>query len=286
MPEPPLDPRPLLFASDSITEGYYELEAAEKSETMQALSTHREEVYLWYAGLTLYRRGLLSRWSFLGNDDRLRAWNLQGQLLGLGVSSAKVGLDTLLAGYYSMSFAATRHLLETCAQIDYLERFPDEAPLWHGEAGGRAKRSAKLSSNELASYEPAGMYQLLLPLEDNDQDRVKRNQLYRSWKLMCKGAHPSGEGVRQTESVDQNALIFGPTYHPELCSAGFDHGLFSVLEAIKRLHVIQNQSEEWQEDVVRLRHSLQEWRKRQQTNFDPDGQWIGPGPIARIDGPV
>jgi hypothetical protein len=99
---------PLLFGPDDVTEGYYELEELERGFSLDALRNHRDAVALWYRGLTLFRRGMIGMWEYLGEEgpgDIMSAWGIQANALGLSVGSAKASLDLLLAGYYSMAFA-------------------------------------------------------------------------------------------------------------------------------------------------------------------------------------
>ena len=57
------EPRPTLEGPEDLTEGYSKLEAAELFVAERTYAEHREAIKLWYQSLTLYRRGMLGRWT-------------------------------------------------------------------------------------------------------------------------------------------------------------------------------------------------------------------------------
>ena len=161
---------------------------------------------------------------------------LQGQLTALGVSSAKASLDTLLAGYYSIAFAAIRHMLEIRVQCLYVAVKPEETTRWyrHPEhSSARAESPKMFRMVEAVNADPR--------LADTAQ---VLDSIYASWKLMSKGSHPTGEGIKQTVAgVGQ--FTFGATYDRHLALIGFHQGLYAVGMLLKGLSWLRPQDQTW-----------------------------------------
>lgn len=246
---------PLLHGPDETTEGYYQLEEIERAMAFEVLAIHREPVELWYRLLTLYYRGMKGEWDFSdaeGDDVRLMVWGLQSQLLGLGVSSAKAALDLLLAGYYSVAFAAIRHMLETFVQYSYVAVAPMEVVHWYEQPGGlEAQTQPPSCSRMVNAIKLHSQLGLQAPLYD---------EVYASWRLMCKGAHPSGQGITQTTTCDERKLVFGATYAEELCLVGFDHGLFAVDLLLAGIIGLGRQPDSWRAQFEVARANASTWR--------------------------
>lgn len=254
MRPPPSETPPLLFGPNEVTEGYYELETTERRAKLECLIKHKDLVALWYRALTLYRQGVMGKWD-VGveqDDPRLAIWGLQSQLLGLGLSSAKAALDMLLAGYYSIAYAAIRHMLETVTQQMYVVVKPDEVKLWYEQPGGLA-----------AQKDPPQMFRMVQAIKTRPDlispDFIDR--VYDAWKLMCKGAHPSGQGIYQTVGDSEGKrFIFGAAYGRDLCITGFGHGLFAIDHLLVALVVLREQSEEWKATWLAQRGDVSAWR--------------------------
>lgn len=259
--QPPTQAPPLLYGPDSITEGYYELEALERGMTLEALRKHREPVALWYRGLRLYRAGVAGEWDFTaaaGDKAKLTVWGLRAQLLGLGVSSAKSALDLLLAGYYSMAFAAIRHMLESFIQYLYVGVNPSEARLWYRQPGGLA-----------AQKDPPGCTAMVKAIEKCQIDQAFKTtarSAHRSWRLMCKGAHPSGEGLTQTTTDDDARFNLGAIYKPDLCLVGFDHGLYAASLLLLGIMGVRTLDETWKGDYKGWGDDVALWRAQQHSS--------------------
>jgi len=239
-------------------EGYYDLETHERNQQNVAIHEHSDAVALWYRALTLYRRAILGEWTLTGGEPgsrELAAEGLQMQLLGLAVSSMKAGLDMILAGYYSMAFCVIRHMLETFVQCLYAGLEPDEARHWYEQPGGID-----------AQTDPPAMLLMCQRIQANPE--IKGSELdglidsvYAKWRLMSKGCHPSGAGIRQTASESETRHNVGATYHRDLCLAAFDVGLSPVSNllpaALMRLRPeARGQIEEWNA----LRAEVSAWR--------------------------
>ncbi len=256
MRRPPEQTPPLLYGSDEVAEGYYELEELERATTLDALLKHREPVALWYRALTIYRRGMIGEWDFsdAGEDKtKLTVWGLQSQLLGLGVSSAKAALDMLLAGYYSLAYAAIRHMLETFIQYLYVAIKPDEAKLWYKQPGGP----------EAQGRTPGCRFMVNAIKQRPDlapPDFMEK--VYAAWDLMSKGSHPTGQGIHQTVGDEEGRFfVIGATYDHDFCLTGFDHGLFAINNLLVALAGLRKQSDEWQAKRETLRGDVSLWRK-------------------------
>lgn len=262
----------MMFGPDEVTEGYYELEELERNQSLNALLKHREAVFLWYRALTLYRRGMMGTWEYLGDDglgDNMTAWGLQMQMLGLGVGSAKATLDLLLAGYYSNAFAGIRHMVESVVQSAYLMAFPGESPLWYGKPGRRAREHAATHPNEKLpeefEYGPPGCTKMVKrfreEFSENPQWVSTLDAMYDSWKLMSKGSHPTTEGMRQTTTDDSSFHVVGSTYVEDLCLVAFDHGLLAIDRQLGALAHLKPQTEEWTAKHAALAQDMRNWRR-------------------------
>ena len=258
-PVPPelLGAMPLVFGPADVVQGYYDLEVLERGQTLRAQRAHLAEVNLWYRGLTLYQRGMLGTWDFSRHVEEGASFEMQGlrsQFLGLGVSSAKVALDALLAGYYSVAFAAIRHMVETFAQCAYVSVHPDQARLWYEQPGGLASQP-----------DPPGMLPMVQAIQAHPSGRGGRlsammDKAYASWRVMCKGAHPSGEGIGQTRGEGAGKSLFGPTYRRDLCLVGFEHGLFATTGLLLPiLGGIRPMDDGWITELEALKDGVDGW---------------------------
>lgn len=255
MREAPNNAVPFLYGPDDVTEGYYELEIRERGVTRQSLHAHRTAVELWYRCLTLYRRSMMDSWTYPGEDgtdNELAAWGLQSQLLGLGVSSAKGGLDVLLAGYYSLAFAAIRHMVETIIQHLYITERPLTAANWYQVDPGHEARQKRTSFFEMVQVIKKSAC-LAVP------DGIVEN-LYVSWKLMSKGSHPSGEGIVQTLGPRPDQFVFGPNYNFELAFMGFEHGLSALVALVRFSSSSRALDERWVYMIEEVRSEIMAWR--------------------------
>lgn len=269
IPSPPTGVPPLIFGPGEITEGYYRLEELERGFSLETMSKNQIAVSLWYQALTLYRRGMLGPWNYPGDkemEDNLTAWNLQSQLLGLGVGSAKSALDLLLAGYYSNAFAIIRHILESVIQSIYLETFTLESPLWFGKPGRFARDLVKANpSKKPPKNIPPNCKEMVERLKKEYSARpiwgTRLDSMYDSWVLMSKGSHPTAEGMRQTNTNGNTSYRFDPTYFEDLCLVGFDHGLAAVNRQLISLSSVKPQPQEWTDRRAALSKAIDDWRQ-------------------------
>jgi hypothetical protein len=253
---PPNSMPPLLFGPDEVTQGYYELEALERGNTRETLRRHPETVALWYRALTLYMqgvRGTLDLSDKVQTHTDLMALNLQGQLLGLGISSSKAALDMLLAGYYSVAYAAIRHMLESFVQYLYVATEPDEAKRWYDQPAA-VKGQMKTP----------GCRQMVDRIKQ-DSDLISPDfieQVYDAWGAMCKGAHPTGEGLYQLVGVEEgSSFTIGPTYDRNLYLIGFRQGLFAITNLLHALQALKEQPAEWLVADGTLRREILSWQE-------------------------
>lgn len=257
----------MLYGSEEVVEGYYKLEEIERNVKFQAYRAHRDAVALWYRALSLYRRGIIGEWDFSQYPDgsmELKVAGLYSQLLGLGVSSAKSALDDLLAGYYSLAFAAIRHMVESYIAFLYVAVKPSEYELWYADddENGISKKTprCRYMIDELKNSEE--MKQL-----GYTADAIE--SIYKSWSLMSKGSHPTGEGIVQTVEEAGTGYILGATYVESHCLVGFDHGFYalsSLLSCIAAVGQPSQNREEWNDERKRLRDEMAEWRDRLKDN--------------------
>lgn len=261
----PEHPVPLFRGSEIVTEGYYKLEDRERNQALGTMSQHPEPVELWYHSITLYFRGITGQFDFSGvSGDKtlLRMRNIQSLLLGLGISTAKASLDALLAGYYSVAFAAIRHMIETFVQCHYVEVKPDEADRWYDEGDLHKPRKTPRCVDMIDALKSAE--------GDNQERRAAWEWIYGAWDSMSKGSHPTGEGFNQTvDAAESPRFIAGPTYNRKLCLLGFDHGLWAVDGLVHVLSQLKAMNDEWMSDRTLLSERIFRWREALQAEQRP-----------------
>lgn len=245
--EPDLGTFPLVFGGDDVVEGYYALERAERNQGMGTLaSRHQREVWIWYRLLTLHRRAFLRGFAFGCPEDELTAHGLRALLLALGLSCSKAALDMLLAGYYSVAYAAIRHMVESMVLCHYLELMPKAAAAFYAASPG-APDPPKVPPFKNIVGELKKTY------PDIEHLFVGA---YSAWLAMGKGAHPTGIGIVQVLGDEGGRGVLGPTYHPNMATDGFAHGLTAALGLVFETGRLQPQPPEWEAAVVRVAQEL------------------------------
>ena len=92
-----------------------------------------------------------------------------------------------LAGYYSVAYGRIRHMLVSHVQFLYVVVRPDEATKWYRRPG-----------RPEAQADPLGFGTMAKAIKTHEDWTIHDviGKVGASWKLMCKGAHPSGEGIQ------------------------------------------------------------------------------------------
>lgn len=264
------EPTPMLYGNPATVDGWCSLVEHERSTALEILGSYRVEVALWYRGLGLMLDGFPGEWLIPEEEPTNQATMTRAHLLGLELSSAKAALDMTLAGYYSIAMASIRHMLEATAQSMYLMLFPDAHVDWEPEGHG------------------PGMWKLIdqikKELKKQGADDVNRYEaLYESWKLMCKGSHPSGAGLLQViaqEGDERN--IVGSVFRPEFVDVIFDHGLWAMVMVLTTFPSLKVMDDGWRQRFNKWLDDRQAWRQemRRKMNMDSD---IGEGAIISSD---
>src|SRR5215204_7166291 len=86
--------RPMSGEDVDLIEGYYYLDRSERYATSEAITTHRDQIALWYRSLTYYNRALDLPRIISSNN----LWLPQWRILRLGICASKAGLDALKGG--------------------------------------------------------------------------------------------------------------------------------------------------------------------------------------------
>lgn len=240
---------PFLWGAPHVVDGYLSLEITERNIKHVAIGKHPIEVALWYEGIGLIMTGMEGKWDPKVEEPALLTFNIELQLFGLSVSSAKAGLDMILAGYYSVAFAAIRHIIESAAQAMYLNLNHDYRVNW--EVGEKTERM-RIVVNEIKVG--------LKAIGRSNDDAETFEALYTSWALMSKGSHPSGEGLLQVRPQgDDPRHIMGAAYNENLAYFGFDHGLTALVGILDILKAIGRVSESWLEQYSLWRQKRRAW---------------------------
>lgn len=256
-------PFPMLFGSSKAVDGYCSLELGERSNALRTLQEHSTEASLWYRGLRLLLDPFEGEWILPKAEPERSAYILRADILGLEVSSAKAALDLILSGYYSLAFAAIRHMLESSAQTMYIVLFPDRTDPWQV---GKKNPAMRFLIDQIKSQLKKSGFQPELA------ERFER--LYRSWALMSKGAHPTGEGLLQTKpTVEDPRNIVGPAYRPNLSHVAFDHGLWALQMLLLALHSLGRTNSEWDQDFDQWGHERQAFRDSLRNRDDLRDLW-------------
>lgn len=249
-----------VFGNKWAVWGYNDLEEIERLTRLQTLTSHQNETHLWYRALTLYYVAQLGTWDFAGTPENERnAKGIQVDLLGLGLSSAKVAIDALLAGYYSPAYATIRHMLETVLQCFYLRAFPERAYLWlTPPTEDNIKRmGAKRIRDKLLSR--IGVFE-----DDSDRERLKVfiEEVYTNWELLSTGSHPSGSGLSQVIMLgSQKTRRLGGAYDRYMALLGFDHGLFALRELLCMFESTDRVDQEWKQRLYRWDEDVETFRE-------------------------
>jgi hypothetical protein len=146
MPDPTetfLGDPPILVGPEDIIGGYYRLERLEREVGMRALVDHQAEVGIWYRLLTQQSEALARGFRFDGTEEKRRAQGLRSQLIALSLTTSRAALDMLIAGYYSIAYAAIRHMIESWSISRFVEVWPHEATSFlYGRVWCRANAEA------------------------------------------------------------------------------------------------------------------------------------------------
>lgn len=249
-----------VFGSKWTVGGYNALEISQRRVRIESMSHHQKETHLWYRGMTLYFVAHYGQWDLSPTtpDDEFQARGVQMDLLGLGLSSAKVAIDTLLAGYYSASFATIRHMTETVLQCAYLVDFPNRAFLWRSELtedsikqmGARRLREKLIK--RMKTFEP----------ESERQARTEYIEaVFESWESLSVGSHPSGIGLLQVDPPSSNdGRKVGGVYERYMTLYGFDRGFFAFKGLLDQYEFTNRVNDEWRLRFDSWRYYVRDFR--------------------------
>lgn len=245
------NPPPMLFGPPRIVDGYYNLELLERGVRLQSLRAHRVETSLWYHGLKLLSEPMHGVWE-LPEDAQLRKMRgLQAEILGLEISSAKVGIDLILDGHYSIAMGAIRHMLEGFIQMFYIQCYPDRVKLWYSDAETPGCRQMV---DQIKKY---------IRQATKTKDEIpKIEQVYESWKFMSKGSHPTGGGITQVQPTEDDPRhMVGSAYRPHLAYVGFDSGLYALDYMLDCIPILGRDSDEWHAEFQSWSAKVRKWRR-------------------------
>jgi hypothetical protein len=201
------------------------------------------ETHQWYRGLTLYFVAHYGDWDLSPRTpvETFQAREVQMDLLGLGLSSAKVAIDTLLAGYYSTAFATVRHMTETVLQTFYLQAFPDRAFLWRLDP---TEENVKRMGAKRLRDKLVKIMKTFEPESDSQRSIEYIEAVFHSWELLSAGAHPSSGGLSQVLAPEGGRQI-GSGYSRYQTLYGFDHGFFAMRGLLEQYEFTDRVNDEW-----------------------------------------
>lgn len=243
---PNLGAHPLLFGPPPLVDGYYQLEEAERHQGMNTITSHGKEVAVWYRLLSLHQEALLRGFHFDCPREQLEAHGLQMQLLGLGLTSSKAALDLLLVGYYSIGYAAIRHMIESWLFCRYVGSWPKTAQSFYAPKDGSERSPGRPPTRNIAER---------LAAQHPEGAELFKNT-FRSWEAMSNGSHPSGIGIVQVHGERDGRAVLGATYNPNMWQDGISHGLPAAWLLIHELGILESQGPTWEADVVAIGQRL------------------------------
>jgi hypothetical protein len=237
---------PILYGAPETVDGYCTLELIERDHVIHAMRIHRVETALWYQAIKLLKDGMEGTWSIPDEEPGSSAVLIAGQLVGLEVSSAKVALDSMLSGYYSLGFAAIRHMIESAVHARLLVLNHSYVRDWQvdGHPLGMQKAVSALKKELIKTG--------ITKIQAEQLDSI-----YRSWSLMAKGSHPSWEGLLQVRPTTEDPQhVVGASYRESLAYVGIDHGLWALAILLVVLQTLGRGDEAW-------RSRYAEWQVKQ-----------------------
>lgn len=233
-----LSARPILNVPEELQAGYLLLDSDERQFTALALCRHGEFVSLWYRYLSLMRDAIYS-----ANENREASeLSIRDQLamrfIAVASGTAKLILDSGLAGYYTQSFTLTRHLFETWFRLEYIRMRPEEANKWFLSQDGALLHPP--NENRIHSY-----------VEKHATGNVKKiaTQVKKKISELNKMSHPTENTFQQTESASPDTLKFGANYVPDLCVGVLHEGASALRFILHALDDVLPQSSQWKESL-------------------------------------
>lgn len=141
-------------------------------------------------------------------------------------------------------------MLEAAAQGMYLRCFPDRHIAWDPESEAPGMRKM-IDQIKKALRESSG----------NDLEGEQFERLYDSWKLMCKGAHPSGDGLMQVIAQDDDERnMVGPVFRKGFVDLIFDHGIWALMMTLTVFPSVAVMDESWKQRFRGWIDDRQVWR--------------------------
>lgn len=259
--KPPDSDIPLVYGPASTTLGYYELEEASRGNAHNTLSNHQRESILWYRGLTLHLEAQRGRWDPLPGDGTKKvriARTAQIDLLALSLCSSKAALDMILAGYYSIGWAAIRHCIEVALHCQYLDDFPETYRLWYArddEDGEDPPRCGQMVDQIKKKHKND-------PSPQVELRAVSLERSYDVWRLMSSGSHPTGEGITQLQDMDEpGPRFYGSNYRYDLTMVSFDNGLFALDTVLVCYYLVRKLDPSWNQAHIQWQSDVYGWRE-------------------------
>ncbi len=232
-----------------LTNGYRGLVAMERRFAIHAVHEHRSQVEAWHRLLTLLAGPFAGGTRLAVAEEPAAADRLRFQLIaGIGAGTSKLSLDAAMAGYYSQSFALTRHMLESWAQAAYVRIRPEEAYRWYAQPGDPKQWDRPRSFDAVRKairphIKPKGIV-----------DRVDA-----VIKQLNKGAHPSPELLAQTVGVRLGQYVVGPSYERDLAAESFYFGVYATYLLLAEFMAYVEDMEAWAHELSVASRDLQAW---------------------------
>lgn len=252
-----------------VVAGYNSIEAQERGLAIYVAQTHSREMNLWFHAVTVLRDGMIyGIWEYTGDatpatGDHL-AWSTKTELCGAAAFAAKGIIDLILAGQYNLAYAGIRHIAETVMQINFLTLVPQEADRWHGAPGPDDKEKIAKGTKVKEPFEAPGMGEmkrrlLIVAPQTDKKYRIAYESVFQLWKEMCKGAHPSHEGVSHAFNEETGTHSFGPKYDANRVEVALEYGLIALDNMIMSLRQCAEHSDAWHEQANDCIQAIRKW---------------------------
>jgi hypothetical protein len=219
-------------------------------------SRHASEIETWYRFQTVLSAGLLGDFEFGADARDLQIQQrraLQLQLIGLSCNTAKSVIDLIVFGSYNVALAGIRNMVESFVHIAYAEINPNYSKSWYRQNEPRVGLDGYLPVSTLVDE--------LKTRPPLDFRRADFSKIFTSWSHLCKGAHPSGEGITTTVRANGRYGI-GAVYDQTFILDAFWHGYNAMKLLALALHAIKPQTDEWGARLLAASTRAEKWHRR------------------------
>jgi hypothetical protein len=162
-------------------------------------------------------------------------------------------IDLVVSGSYNVAFAGIRHMAESFVHVTYTELDSNYPKTWYQQNELKVGSDGYVPVRDLVDA-----LKIRPPLGFRKADFGK---IFTSWTHLCKGAHPSGEGITTTMRTHGRYDI-GAAYDERFVLDAFSHGYNAMKFLALTLHAIKPQTDEWGARLLAASTRSEKWYRR------------------------